>query len=101
MSQRLFGRILLPVVSNTIRSIPRRTAVAATSTRQLSETTAVRRDARQFVKMLKQDGLLDGLIIGFVGLFGFIHYTVSESPFYIGCFAYIDIQHSSIIIFMC
>ena len=76
MSRRLFGRILLPVMSNVV---PRRTVAAATNARQLSESTAVKRDARQFVKMLRQDGLLDGLIIGFVGIFGFVQYTVSES----------------------
>lgn len=76
MFLQVFGRSLL--LSHFVYAVPRRTAAVATNSRQLSESTEIRSQARQFVKMLKEDGFLNGLILSFLGICGFVSYNVSE-----------------------
>ena len=54
-----------------------RRSVTTTASRQLSEGTAVSRDAKEFVRMLKTDRMLVPLILAFASVFGVAHYSVS------------------------
>ncbi len=48
-------------------------------------STAVRNDFRAFRKMLRQDPILSVLLLGFTGLFGITHYSVSVYVIHVMC----------------
>lgn len=69
--------IMLSKMLSSVSFFARRN-VSTTVSRQLSETTGVSKDAREFVKLLKNDGLLLPLFLAFGSVFGFAHYSVSN-----------------------
>ena len=67
---------MLPRVLTSIGFMTRR-SVTTTASHQVSESTGVSRDAREFLRMLKNDRLLVPLFLAFGTVFGFVHYHVS------------------------
>ena len=53
--------------------------VTTTASRQISESTGVSRDAKEWMKMLKNDKAVLPLFLAFVSVFGYVHYHVSDT----------------------
>ena len=68
---------MLPRVLRSFGVLARR-SLTTTASRQVSESTGVSGDAREFVRMLKNDGWLLPLILAFGTVFGTAHYSVSK-----------------------
>ena len=67
---------MLPRVLTSVGFIARR-SVNTTASLQLSESTGVSKDAREFLGMLRNDRLLVPLFVAFGSVFGFVHWHVS------------------------
>lgn len=67
---------MLSRVLATVGFVARRN-VTTSASRQLSESTKISRDAKEWVKMIRNDGLVLPLIVAFASVFGFVHYHVS------------------------
>ena len=52
--------------------------VTTTASRQLSESTGISRDAKEWLRMVKNDGAVVPLFLAFVAVFGYVHYHVSD-----------------------
>ena len=64
----------------TSASFIARRRVTTTASRQVSESTGVSRDAKEFLRMIRNDRLILPLLLAFSSVFGFVHYHVS--PYY-------------------